>query len=240
MNGSEVRTQDGAARAWRVRQWPNDPTIAHLIFTDHLVIPTPASIDAAVEHARRRGAHAVRTSALFPRAADVVLDAGFTRIDQLALLRFSLSDAADGLPDLRLRLQPLRRRHFDDAACVDQGAFGLVWGNDARTLRDIRRATPHHRARGSWERHTLRGFALTGAAGDNGYLQRLAVDPEARRQGRAHDLVVDSLQWMHRRGLQNALVNTGVTNEAALALYRSIGFRPLDDSLIIAELRLTG
>lgn len=223
-----------------MRQWPNDATVAHLIFLDHLDVPTSQTIDDAVEHARRKGARAIRTSALFPRAADGVLAAGFEPIDRLALFRHRIDgDALDALPDAHSTL-PFRPWHTPAAADIDQDAFGPTWGNDVPGLRDIRRATPHHRGRIVRRGQRLAGFAISGAAGDTGYLQRLAVAPAHQRAGIARSLVIDALRWMQHREATVAMVNTGVTNSAGLALYDSLGFERLDDELIIAERRLTG
>ncbi len=222
-----------------MRQWPNDPTVAHLVFLDHLTVPTPGAIDEAVEHARRRGARCIRTSALFPRAAEVVLPAGFTTIDRLALLQLTLGDVAERLPR-RPRTAAMQPWHHQRVARIDQEAFGSMWGNDAASIRDIRRATPEHRARVVRVDRELAGFAISGSAGSNGYLQRLAVAPHRRRRGLALDLVVDSLHWMLQRRVRMAYVNTGITNTAALELYDQIGFVRLDDELRIAELRLPG
>ena len=69
-----------------MRRWPNDPTVAHLIFVDHQLVPTNEMLDAAVEQARKQGARSIRTSALFPESADSLAGAGFRAIDRLALL----------------------------------------------------------------------------------------------------------------------------------------------------------
>ncbi len=221
-----------------MREWPNDSTVAHLIFVDHQAVPTTDEIAGAIAHAHHRGARAIRTSALFPRAAAVLGDAGFATINELALLRLRLDDdvIAGLAPVRRTRaLQPWSHRR---AAAVDQDAFGLLWGNDTASLRDIRHATPLHRARAVRQDGRIVGFAISGAAADNGYLQRLAVASDHRRRGVARDLVADALRWMHQRQRLHALVNTGVENHAALELYASIGFERLTDVLTIVERRL--
>jgi ribosomal protein S18 acetylase RimI-like enzyme len=239
VNGSVVRTLQESPRAWRLRQWPNDPSVAHLVFLDHLKVPRQDDIDAALRHARRRGARAVRTSAMFPRAADIVLGAGFEPIDRLVLLRYDLATLPEVLPAPTHRTRPMLAWHHHEAARVDRDAFGPMWGNDAASLRDIRHATPVHRARLVRVDRDLAAIAISGAAGDSGYLQRLAVATAHRRRGIARDLVLDALGWMRRRGLSTALVNTGVNNAAALALYEGLGFVHLDEQLTIAERRLT-
>ena len=223
-------------RTWRMRPWPDDPTVAHLVFLDHADVPGHDEIAAAVADARRRRARAVRTSALFPRAAEIVLDHGFETIDRLALLSRPVSEALD--PSHRGPTRPMLPWHLSVAASIDREAFGPDWGNDASALLDIRRATPRHRARIVRDGRTVAGFAITGAAGEQGYLQRLAVAPVHHRRGFARVLVADALHWMVTQRLSTALVNTGVDNVPALALYEGFGFRRLDHELTIAELRL--
>jgi ribosomal protein S18 acetylase RimI-like enzyme len=232
--GSSVRTRGGSTRSWRVREWPTDPTVAHLIFVDHHHVPTPSEITAATKHALRNGAQAVRTSALFPRAAEVVVSAGFEPIDHLALMRRPLDSDFDRT---NTRSTPLRAWHMRAAARVDQDAFGSMWGNTAGSLAEVRRATPIFRARLVRDRQTAIGFAISGAAGVTGYIQRVAVITAHRRQGVARDLVVDALIWMRARGLTQSMVNTGTGNEAALALYKGLGFIALADQLTVAEFR---
>jgi ribosomal protein S18 acetylase RimI-like enzyme len=231
------------APTWTLRPWPNDPSAKLLVFADHLTVPNHDDLEQAVLEARRAGARVLRTSALFPRASEVALEHGFVTIDTLCLLRLALDDEVDRRlasrssgtePDLR----PMRAWHHAAAAHVDQDAFGSVWGNDAASLADIRRATPHHRARMVRDGRQIAGFAIAGRGGECGYLQRVAVATSHRRRGIARALVVDALRWMRRQSLATAYVNTGFENVAALALYASLGFRPMDDRLTIVERQL--
>ena len=84
-------------------------------------------------------------------------------------------------------------------------------------------------------RGELRAFAISGRAGTRGYLQRVAVDPRARRQGFGRILVTDALGWMRRHRVTTALVNTATDNVAARALYNSFGFRRRDAELKVLE-----
>ena len=45
------------------------------------------------------------------------------------------------------------------------------------------------------------GYAITGRAGEIGYLQRLAVDPGHQHEGIGTALVADGLWWAARRGV---------------------------------------
>jgi ribosomal protein S18 acetylase RimI-like enzyme len=66
-------------------------------------------------------------------------------------------------------------------------------------------------------------------------VQRLAVHPDARRQGLAAQLLTDALGWMRRRDVRRVLVNTATDNHAALALYRANGFQDQTEDLLILE-----
>ncbi len=235
----------------RARASACDPSLIHLALADQGIVPDPDElaswVDAVAGHA---GVRAIRTGALFATAADRFADAGFAVVDTLMLLRADLGDPRVGRPRGRAdATAPLRARQHGAAAMVDCAAFGANWGNGAADLAEIRRATTTHRARmrreasatSGWSlrRGPIVAFAISGAAGGQGYLQRLAVLPEHQRHGHGRALTVDSLTWMRRRRLGHAVVNTGIDNDAARALYESLGFRPLSDRLVVMQLDLS-
>jgi len=240
------RHSPGLGPRVRVRPWAFDERVIHLALADQAIVPHAEELDQWIEtlvETRPRLA-TIRTGALFPAAAARFADAGFVTIDTLALLRVELAGTHHVAPPGTSRL---RSRHHHDAALVDRAAFGDNWGNDACDLADIRHATPTHRARArfvrrnpgeSGKRRRLVGFAISGAAGGQGYLQRLAVLPEHQREGHGRALAVDALAWMRRRRLSHGVVNTAVTNEPALTLYESLGFRRLPEQLLVMQLHV--
>jgi ribosomal protein S18 acetylase RimI-like enzyme len=223
---------------FRVRRWPGDDRVGVVLPTDHHAVPTRRDVERVVEAARADGYSTLRTGALFPRAAAVFLELGFHPIDTLALLDLDLRTASIPAGVTTDDVRPLRRWQHEAAADVDRRAFGPRWGNDAATLRDIRGATPVHHARRIDVHGALAAIAISGAAGRTGYLQRLAVDPAHQRRGHAAALVADAIEWMQGRKLAEAVVNTGVGNEPALALYERFGFRRRDECLVIGELAI--
>jgi ribosomal-protein-alanine N-acetyltransferase len=229
-----------------LRPWPLDAGIVHLVLLDVEMVPTATDVDGWVNKAFDDAApdvRRVRTGAMFPRSAEAFLERGFEIADRLALLDRNLTGARQPPrvhPVNELSVTRLRQRDLPAAADLDQIAFPDGWGHDVDSLGDIASATPQVRQRiAHSSRRTGRrtiGFSITGKAGTVGYLQRIAVHPDARRHGVARVLVDDAVGWLMRRGAARVLVNTGVDNQAALALYSAAGFELLPDELLVLEL----
>jgi mycothiol synthase len=217
-------------RTLRVRSWPVDPTTAHLVPTAGRQL-TVAEVRAVLADLGRAGYERARTAALSPAEAQPFLAAGFAVDEHLHLLARDLT----ALPPLRpsAALRRGRRRDRPAVLAVDAAAFSPLWRLDAAGLRDALTATPVARLRVATAPpgHDVVGYAVTGKAGPRGYLQRVAVAPDHAGAGRGRDLVLDGLAWLARRGARRVLVNTQEGNEAALALYHRLGFRPEPDGL---------
>jgi len=248
-----------SARA-RIRAWPLDASIGHLVMLDVAMVPTVDQIDRWLAEAYDVSSdgttvtrRAVRTGALYPRAAGPFADAGFEVVDRLALLARTLTTTpvrrTPGAPPSgspagsTIKIRRVRRREMDALADIDQAAFAAGWRNDAHSLGEIASATPRSCRRLALDdrdggRRPL-GFQITGHAGPTGYIQRLAVHPDAWGHGIGAQLVDDALAWLSRRGVDRALVNTGVDNVRALRMYRAAGFETLGEELVVLEHRRT-
>ncbi len=232
----------------RARRWPGDDRAALVVILDPIEMPAAHHFERWLLELAPQGIDVVRTGALTPRLAERAELAGYRCIQELALLeaRAPLATAPPARGSHARRTSACRHGRTGESelpalAAVDRAAFGDLWRLDASLLADVCAATPAHRARVVRENdRTLArtdpvGFLISGRAGRNGYLQRLAVDPTQQRAGIATALVADALAWMRRWRCERVLVNTHVDNEPALALYRRFGFVELPDRLRVYE-----
>lgn len=236
-------TPSHAARA-RLGVWPHRHDVAHLVLLDHQMVPSIDDIAGWTRDAAATGARAIRTGALFPGSTAPFVESGFHAVDTLTLLERPVPrPGGDRQPPTRrlpdgARLRRLRPAMLHEAAAIDRRAFPADWSNDVSALADIMDATPHHRSRSVYLGRRMVAFSISGRAGQTGYIQRLAVDPSARRRGLASTLLQDAEHWMTRRDVTRVMVNTASDNRAALTLYESMGFVIQPDRLQILEREL--
>lgn len=219
----------------QISAWKASETIANLV-------PFPArdalgrgAVLEAMQAARTQGFEACYTAAMAPAQAEPFMACGFELVEELHLLRRGL----DGEPAAdRNRLRKGRRTDHDAVLSFDNQAFDEFWRFDRSSLLDAMRATPRHRFVVTRTTPVV-GYHVTGLAGSNAYLQRVAVDPAAQGAGWGTCLVQDALRWAWRNGATIAHVNTQVTNERAVALYEKCGFRLAAHRLQVLHAALT-
>jgi ribosomal protein S18 acetylase RimI-like enzyme len=216
-----------------VAPWRGRRDVAHLVLAEGS--PPRADVEECVERLRRAGYVAVVTSALTAGDSLPFVDAGFGVRERLHLLEHTLCDLpapADDELALRRAWRTDRSRVLD----LDVLAFDDFWRLDPEGLSDALHATPAVRFRvGDPGGRGTVAYAITGRAGRRGYLQRVAVHPDARRSGWGRALVIDALRWLDRHNTHRALVNTQWENGGALALYESCGFRRLPVGLCVFD-----
>ncbi len=105
-------------------------------------------------------------------------------------------------------------------------------------MRWTRRFGPRRPPASAWSRDGA-GYGLVGRAGQRGYVQRLAVHPDAQGRGLGRALVVDGLWWLRRWRVREALVNTQEGNSRAVTLYERLGFRHRPGGLAVLQADLT-
>lgn len=224
MKTQSFRFRGGIAR---VAAWHGRPDIASVALQCRGAPPLDA-VGRLLDQLREAGYREVITNALAPGASLPLVDSGFAIRGRLHLLSHDLETIA---PPSR---QTRRARASDRAAllAVDTAAFEEFWRLDAAGLDQAIRATPKAHTRVT-RGDPLAGYALFGQADDTGYVQRLAVQPDAQGRGIGPALLSDGLRWMRLHNARSAFVNTQVDNDRALRLYERAGFRRMPVGLCV-------
>lgn len=183
---------------------------------------------------RNRGISDIYSPALTSLEAESFHATGFEPVDSLWFLVRPLDRSAPPIGKAKspIRTARARKKHLPAIEALDAVSFNDFWSLDRTGILEARSATARSRFTVALSTEPL-GYAITGWGAGQAYLQRLAVAPSARRQGIAHDLVSDALRAARRRMSAQVLVNTQVGNDAALALYLSLGFILQDGNLVV-------
>ena len=215
----------------RVGRWRSDSPVAILSPAGDGALPSAPFLQQALSRLAEDGYTSVVTAALSRTEQAPFLAAGFQEQERLRLLSHDLRR----LPPL-VGL-PLRRALDGDrpaVLAVDEASFSPFWQLDDWSLQEAIEATPPTRYRVALDgRQQVVGYAIAGRTQRRGYVQRLAVHPTAQGRGLGSALVADGLQWMRRRGVERAVVNTQLGNEAARNLYLRLGFREENEGLAV-------
>lgn len=236
-------------RSWvRLAPWRGDDRVGHLVTASGAPLDA-AAVGECLERLRALGYRSVLTSAMAEREQPVFAEQGFVVRERLHLLSLELGD--EPMPSTKVVVDTVGRDEYDDVLALDRRAFTPFWRLEAGGLRDALvatvacqfRATRDDAARAdsrtgrrvSRRSTRITGYAITGWAGTDAYLQRIAVDPCEHGNGYGRALVDDALHFAWREGAHRVFVNTQADNDRALALYEARGFRLRPPGLSVME-----
>ncbi len=122
----------------------------------------------------------------------------------------------------KLACFPLETNHLQACQDLDQRSLGGLWNGEQwhRELAEERRP-----GIGLWSEDDLVAMASGWLVVDELHITVVAVDPLQRRQGLGRQVLQALLSHGHRLGAERATLEVATSNTAAMALYRSLGFR---------------
>ncbi|MEO5838169.1 MAG: GNAT family N-acetyltransferase [Acidimicrobiales bacterium] len=241
MGGLEVINV--GAEQYRLGAWRGHPTVGYLVPLTPPERLSRVGLERSLGQLSAWGYTEVLTAALTAREQQVFVQWGFTLYERLHLLQHDLR-VLPPRPTIPARVGAAHRWDRPAVLEVDERAFDPMWRLDRPSLHEAISATPASRFRAARQsgsrgkRGSIIGYAVSGHAGDHGYLQRLAVDPDAQRNGIGAALVLDCLHWMRRAGVERVSVNTQEANARAFALYERLGFVPVEPGLAVLRLEI--
>ena len=221
----------------RLMPWQASTQVAYLAsISDQPNVPREF-IEEALLLLQRQGFESVVTGAISNQHEASFFEIGFTEKERLVLLHQRVHEQPVQRPQGGQIRHPkrTRRRHLDAVLHVDSRCFDSFWRLDSNGINEALAATVRTRFRYYARQGAVAGYAISGFTGQSGFIQRLAVDPEAQHHGLGAGLLDDALHWMGRRGVRDVYVNTQTSNNNALALYNRKGFAPTADYLAVLE-----
>lgn len=225
MKTTSFRYRGGFAR---VGAWHGRSDVASLAIHG-AAAPGSRAVRRLLHRLRDAGYREVVTGALSPAVSLPLVDEGFIVRERLHLLERPLAE----LPAFSGRTRRARASDRPSMLALDARAFEEFWRFDERAFDETLRATPSRQVRVAPEADAVAGYAVFGRAGADGYVQRLAVDPDAQGDGLGGALLGDGLLWLRGRGARRVLVNTQLDNRSALRLYEGFGFASLPVGLCV-------
>jgi [ribosomal protein S18]-alanine N-acetyltransferase len=123
-----------------------------------------------------------------------------------------------------VRLRAAVRADVEPVAALERALFGIDAWSPAVVESELFGAS--RCAVVAEDRQGVVGYAITATAGDVVDLQRIAVHPDARRQGLARRMLEALLELAG--GADRMLLEVSARNPAALAFYAAAGFVEID------------
>jgi ribosomal-protein-alanine N-acetyltransferase len=123
---------------------------------------------------------------------------------------------------LALSIVPMKESHLDSLAHLESLCFSQPWSR-AALEEELRNPNALFLVAESEEGAVL-GYAGMHCVLGECYMDNIAVFPQARRRGVAKGLLEALLVWMERHDALFLTLEVRSSNEAAISLYRSLGF----------------
>jgi ribosomal-protein-alanine N-acetyltransferase len=193
--------------------------------------PAEAALTAMLEptasRLRQEGvAHlAVYGTALW--LAPLLLKTGFLRHEWIISLERHPRPLAD-LPVAAAAIRPVQPSDLGALVALDAAIFEPPYQLASGELIELMVTSGHFvvaEAAGQGGQRPLLGYACADVLVDTGLIIRLAVHPDAQRQGIGRALLNQALAYCHGAGAQRVTINTQESNAASLHLYEQCGFR---------------
>jgi ribosomal protein S18 acetylase RimI-like enzyme len=161
---------------------------------------------------------------------------GFETIYRIVLLEKHLRRESDSSGvEAPIEIMRYRKRYQDEVLKLDATAFDDFWRLDAHTLEAVATSCYHNTFLLAQQDGEVLGYAIGGANGRFGYLQRLGIHAGHHGKGVGEALTRRITSILRNMGAAVLMVNTQEDNEAALGLYRKLGFETMPDGRFIMQ-----
>lgn len=170
----------------------------------------------------KQGDVTVAVIAMHQWMSDLLIRNDFKHSQDVIMLEWKGANMFERSTPERLFIRTMKPGDLPEVAELDAAAFMPLWQNplDAleKALPQATSATVVEDAQG------LVGYQISTANPFGAHLARLAVRPDAQRQGIGSSIVSDLIHRLNDKKINRLTVNTQSDNHASLALYEKMGF----------------
>jgi len=173
-----------------------------------------------------------------PELKNALLEMDFRSTRRYLELRLDLSKVF--IPETSrkaVHIRPFKSGEEDRLACIQNRAFGSTWGYSSNTIQDIidRTALPNFSPQDvlyAFDGKKIVGYCWTMITSPNRFSSRssgrifmIGVDPKDQGRGVGKQLLLAGLSYLKGKGIHIVDLTVDSENNAAFALYKSVGFR---------------
>lgn len=123
-------------------------------------------------------------------------------------------------------LRPMRWWHIEPVRTIEQQVFDEPWSAE-QFWSELAGVPVRRHYVVAQDAETVLGYAGMAVTDDTADVMTVAVAPQARRRGVGRAMMLDLLRLAARGRVREVLLEVRADNDAALALYRSLGFTHL-------------
>ena len=144
-----------------------------------------------------------------------------------------------------IKIVPMAAEHLNDVAALELACFSRPWSRQM-LAEELDNQCAAFLVALEPETEKVIGYAGLLVAADEGYITNVAVRPDCRRQGVAGQILQVFLDFAQAQGLAFLTLEVRASNQAAILLYGSRGFRgmgrrknyyehPREDAIIMTK-----
>jgi ribosomal protein S18 acetylase RimI-like enzyme len=176
----------------------------------------------AQKEIEKQGGATVALIAMHQWLSNLLSKEDFTHTQNIVMLEWKGTEIPEASVPAGIAIRSMQPDDLPEVAELDAAAFKPLWQN---TLDALERALPQATSAIVMEdARGLVGYQISTANPFGAHLARLAVRPDAQRQGLGSLIVTDLIRRLKKKGVARLTVNTQSDNLSSLALYAKMGF----------------
>ncbi|MFN2152355.1 MAG: GNAT family N-acetyltransferase [Anaerolineales bacterium] len=176
----------------------------------------------AQKEIEKQGGATVALIAMHQWLSNLLSKEDFTHTQNIVMLEWKGTEIPEASVPAGIAIRSMQPEDLPEVAELDAAAFKPLWQN---TLDALERALPQATSAIVMEdARGLVGYQISTANPFGAHLARLAVRPDAQRQGLGSLIVTDLIRRLKKKGIARLTVNTQSDNLSSLALYAKMGF----------------